>query len=130
MSTKKRKSDTDLPGRLPKGTRLGSYLVDETRTMERERRLHEQQGHRQLAKVHARDHQEEQQSDLEGELQESMMQHPNLDTQRFDGLPPIGTEERRKFDKEIEKQKDAKELRLGLTHTPKFSTAPKPRGPG
>ncbi len=112
-----------------------SYLVDETRTMERERRLQEQQGHKHLAKVHAREHNEhDRENSLEGELQNDIMQHPWLDGQHYDGVdpnlnpePPLNTEARREFDNERREQEKEKQLRLG--NMPKFSTAPKPQGP-
>ncbi len=127
MDKNKDTSDTGLPDRIPTGRRRsGSYLVDETTSMDRQRRLLEQQGERKLADVKARERFEEQSSsDMGDEVQEKRLQHPNLDSQYWDGVPPPGTEERRKFDKEIEKQKDEKQLRLGLM--PKFSTAPTPR---
>ena len=90
MSTKTRQVSTVPPDRLPTGTRKGSYLVDETGTMERERRLDEQKGHRKFARVNEREHREEQQISTapEGDLQNSILQHPALDSQRFDGVDP------------------------------------------
>jgi hypothetical protein len=110
-----------------------SYLVEETITMERERRLQEQQGHRQLAKVHAREHHEQHlQSSLSGELQNDILQHPWLDSQRNDGVdpnlnpePPLNTEARREYDNERREQEKEKQLRLG--NMPKFN--PRPEGP-
>jgi ssDNA-binding Zn-finger/Zn-ribbon topoisomerase 1 len=115
-----------------------SILIDETETMERERRLAEQAGHRKRARVHAREHHERQevrqQQGLEGELQNNILQHPALNTQRFDGIDPsvnpepaLNTEARREFDNERREQEKEKQLRLG--NMPKFSTAPKPQGP-
>ena len=104
--------------------------------MAREQRLAEQLGHRRLAKLHAREHKEEQehQAAPEGELQNSILQHPILDNQRFDGVdpnlnpePPLNTEARREYDNEKREQEMEKQLRLG--NMPKFSTAPKPQGP-
>jgi len=103
--------------------------------MERERRINEQQGHRQLARVHAREHSEQlQQSGPEGELQNNILQHPELDNQRFDGIdpnlnpePPLNSEARREYDNERREQEMEKQLRLG--NMPKMSTAPKPQGP-
>ncbi|KTD48617.1 putative Smr domain protein [Legionella rubrilucens] len=120
---------------LPEVKRSGSYLADETGSMERKRRLMEQEGHRQLARVHAREHPDEQPSNApEGELQNSIQQHPWLDAQRFDGIdpnlnpePPLNTEARREFDNERREQEMEKQLRLG--NMPKFTTAPKPQGP-
>lgn len=130
------KNSTDLPPRLPVGTkREGSYLVAETKSMERTRRIEEQKGERRLASVKEREHStEEIKSSPEGELQNSMLQHPELDSQRFDGVdpnlnpePPLNTEARKEYDKEKEKQQQEKQLRLG--NMPKFSTAPTPKGP-
>lgn len=136
MSTKKRVSSIDLPTRLPPGGREGSLLITETKSMERKRRLAEQQGHRQLAPVKAREHsdQEPQNNNPEGELQNNILQHPELNSQRFDGVdpnlnpePPLNTEARREFDNEKREQEQEKQLRLG--NMPKFSSAPKPAGP-
>jgi hypothetical protein len=138
MSEKFEQPDIDLPGRLPrgKGKRSDSILPDETENMDRNRRQQEQQGHRRLAKVHAREHheREEQKAALEGELQNSILQHPDLNNQRFDGVdpnlnpePPLNTEARREYDNEKREQEMEKQLRLG--NMPKFSTAPKPQGP-
>lgn len=112
-----------------------SYLVDETRTMERERRLQEQQGHRHHARVHAREHSEhEHRAAPEGELQNNILQNPWLDSQRFDGVdpnlnpePPLNTEARREYDNQRREQEMEKQLRLG--NMPKMGTAPKPQGP-
>ena len=128
MSDKRRKSS-------------GSILADETRTMERQRRQAEQDGHRKRARVHARVHQEEQQqqsASLEGALQNDILQNPWLDSQRFDGIdpnlnpePPLNSEARREYDNERREQNREKQERLehSLVNAPKFSTAPRPRGP-
>ncbi len=113
-----------------------SYLVDETPGMDRARRLAEQDGHRRLAKVHAREHADlsAQQPAPEGELQNNILQNPWLDSQRFDGVdnnlnptPPLNTEARREFDNERQQQEMEKQLRLG--NMPTISTAPRPEGP-
>ena len=129
--------DMDAPERNPTGKRKrsSSYLVDETSSMERKRRLVEQKGHRQFTRVNAREHPEEEvKAAPEGELQNSILQHPELDNQRFDGIdpnlnpePPLNTEARREFDNERREQEMEKQLRLG--NMPKFSSAPKPQGP-
>lgn len=124
-----------LPTRLPIGGRGGSLLVAESVSMERKRREAEQQGHRQLGKVHAREHSEQEPDNApEGELQNNILQHPELDSQRFDGIdpnlnpePPLNTEARREYDNEKREQEKEKQLRLG--NMPKFTTAPKPAGP-
>ena len=130
--------DEGLPGRLPgrKGKGASSYLVEDSGTMMRQQREIEQQGHRRLAKVNARDHEKENEDTPapEGELQNSILQHPYLDKQQYDGVdpnvspePPLNTKARRDFDNERREQAQEKQLRLG--NMPKFSTAPKPQGP-
>ena len=123
--------------RLPTGTkRSTSFLIAETKAMERSRRLAEQQGEQKLASVKARDHSNEDQiqQGLEGEVQNNILQHPELDSQRFDGIdpslnpePPLNSEARREYDNEKREQEKEKQLRLG--NMPKFTTAPTPRGP-
>lgn len=135
MREKKKQNDGELPDSLPKGKPKGSYLVEESRSMERQRRLIEQQGHRQLGRVNAREHPDEQHAAApEGDLQNNILQHPELDNQRFDGIdpnlnpePPLNTEARTKYDNERREQEMEKQLRLG--NMPKMSTAPKPQGP-
>lgn len=114
-----------------------SILVDETETMERARRLAEQEGHRKRAKVHAREHAEREatkQMALEGELQNDILQHPALNSQRYDGVDPnlnpepaLNSEARREYDNEKREQEKEKQLKLG--NMPQFTTAPKPPGP-
>lgn len=136
MRTRKRVSTTRLPTRMPPGGREGTLLKAESKSMERKRREMEQQGHRKLARVNAREHSEEteQTSAPEGELQNNILQHPELDSQRFDGIdpnlnpePPLNTEARREYDNEKREQEKEKQLRLG--NMPKFGTAPTPQGP-
>lgn len=136
MSTKNRDKHGGFSRRLPPGGRDGSFLVSETKSMERSRRLAEQQGHRQLGPVKAREHSDNEamQSSPEGEFQNNILQHPELDNQRYDGTdphlnpePPLNTEARREFDNERRDQEQEKQLRLG--NMPKFSSAPTPRGP-
>lgn len=125
----------DLPDALPSGAKKTSYLSDDTESMARARRLVEQEGHRRLARVNAREHKEPDQSPApEGELQNSIQQHPYLAAQRFDGIdpnlnpePPLNTDARREFDNERREQEKEKQLKLG--NMPKFSTAPKPGPP-
>lgn len=127
---------TGLPVRLPSGGRDGSFLAAETKSMERKRREMEQQGHRQFAQVKAREHSEEERpnNNPEGELQNNILQHPELNSQRFDGVdpnlnpePPLNSEARREYDNEKRNQEQEKQLRLG--NMPKFNSAPTPRGP-
>lgn len=126
--------DVVLPTKRGRGN--GSILIAETKAMERNRRLMEQQGERKLASVKAREHsnEEQQQQSPEGELQNNILQHPALDSQRFDGVdpnlnpePPLNTEARREYDNEKREQEKEKQLRLG--NMPKFRTDPTPRGP-
>lgn len=114
-----------------------SILVDDTETMDRERRLAEQDGHRRHARVNAREHHEREAQrgqSLEAHYENNILQHPALNNQRFDGIDPnvnpepaLNTEARREFDNERREQEMEKQLRLG--NMPKFSTAPKPQGP-
>ncbi len=113
-----------------------SMLVEETESMERERRNQEQKGHQRVARVNQRNHaeREAQKQAPEGELQNSIMQNPWLDSQRFDGVdpnlnpePPLNTEARREYDNQRREQEMEKQLRLG--NMPKMGTAPKPQGP-
>jgi hypothetical protein len=118
-----------------------SILGDETATMERKRRLIEQDGHRKFARVYAREHNEEtqqQSASVEGALQNDILQNPWLDSQRFDGIdpnlnpePPLNSEARREYDNERREQEKEKQERLEntLVNAPKYSTAPRPRGP-
>lgn len=119
--------------RLPKRKRGDSFLVEETWSMERKRRAIEQDGHRRIARVNAKERSEEEPSmSPEGELQNNILQHPWLDSPRFDGIdpalnpePPLNSEARREYDNERREQEMEKQLRLG--NMPKMSTAPKPR---
>jgi len=100
--------------------------------MERKRRAVEQDGHRKLARVHSKERGDEPEVAPEGELQNNILQHPWLDSPRFDGIdpglnpePPLNTDARREYDNERREQEMEKQLRLG--NMPKMSTAPKPR---
>lgn len=113
-----------------------SILVDETETMDRSRREAEQEGHRRLARVNAREHhvREEQRQQLQESAQNDILQHPALNNQRYDGVDPnvnpepaLNTDARREFDNERREQEMEKQLRLG--NMPQFTTAPKPHGP-
>ncbi len=131
MSIKKRALHTDLPDPLTSKAGKTSLLVEETKSMERRRRVAEQQGHRSLGSVKARDHTEERPAAAqEGELQNDILQHPALNNQRFDGIdpnlnpaPPLNTDARREFDNERREQEKEKQLRLGIV--PDFLPAPK-----
>ena len=128
--------DISLPdaGRaVPKGKEKASYLVDETMSMERQRRLKEQQGHRRLGRVNAREHGSEDNRPRGNALEagnEGPLQHPDLNTPRFDGVDQtlnpeyLSPEARREFDNQKRQQDMEKQLRLG--NMPKFNSAPKP----
>jgi hypothetical protein len=126
--------DVVHPAQQGRGNK-NSILITETKAMERSRRLMEQQGERKLASVKAREHSnEDQQPSPEGELQNNILQHPALDSQRFDGIDPnlnpepsLNTDARREYDNEKREQEKEKQLRLG--NMPKFGTAPTPHGP-
>jgi hypothetical protein len=135
MSIRKRPITIDVDERRPPKRSRGSssILIAETKLMERARRLAEQQGERKLAAVKARDHGNEEplQQSPEGELQNSILQHPELDSQRFDGVdpnlnpePPLNSEARREFDNEKREQEKEKQLRLG--NMPQFRSDPRP----
>lgn len=113
-----------------------SYLSDETKAMRQKQRYLEQQGHRKFASVNARDPAlDEPVSGVEGELQNSILQHPYLDRQIYDGTdsnlnpePPLNTDARREFDNKRREQKMEKQHRLNLDYMPKFNSTPKPPG--
>ncbi len=127
--------------RLPTGDSSGrkrkaSFLVEETKSMERKRRLQEQDGERRFARVNARAHADTEVSGnyLEEAAENGMLQHPELDNQRFDGIDPsvnpapgLNDKARMEFDNERRNQEQEKQLRLG--NMPKFNKAPTPRGP-
>lgn len=131
--------DTNLPTGLPsqKAKAQSSFLAAETKAMERQRRLMEQEGERKIARVHAREHSNEQATpgnELEEAAQNGMQQHPYLDNPRFDGIdpnvnpePPLNSTARKDFDNQRREQEMEKQLRLG--NMPKFNKAPTPRGP-
>lgn len=133
--SKKRKISNFNSGTRGNVDPKASFLATETKSMDRARRLLEQDGERRLASVKARTHSEEDmKNSLEGELQNTLLQHPELDSQRFDGIdpnlnpePPLNTDARREYDNEKREQEMEKQLRLG--HMPKLNTAPKPSGP-
>lgn len=117
--------------------RTDSYLANDTDSMERQRRINEQEGHRRYARVHAREHANldgvNSDNSLEGQAQNNILQNPWLNSQRFDGIdpnlnpePPLNSEARREFDNERREQEMEKQLRLG--NVPRVSPAPKPQG--
>lgn len=132
MSTEDRITKYGSGRRFPGGKGAVSMLAEETTSMDRRRREAEQEGHRKLARVNAREHSEETvQQAPEGELQNDILQHPNLDSQRFDGCDPsvnpapaLNTDARTKYDNERREQEMEKQHRLGLTNMPKFNPRP------
>lgn len=117
----------------PGSTSNDSFLVEETTSMDRNRRLMEQEGHRRVSRVNAREHSESLQANgPENDAQNTILQNPWLNSQRFDGVdpnlnpePPLNSDAKREFDNERRDQSQEKQLRLG--NMPKFSTAPKPQ---
>ncbi|CDZ77641.1 hypothetical protein BN59_01925 [Legionella massiliensis] len=134
MSKKRGIIEIDSSTRPPKRQRGESYLVDETFQMEMDRREKEQKGHSQYAKVNAVEHQEPLQSAPEGELQNNIKQHPDLDSQLNDGAAPnesrepdLNTEARTEYDNAKREQNLELQKRLGLA--PKMGSAPEPKPP-
>lgn len=109
-----------------------SYLAAETQSMENARRKIEQQGERQLARVHALEHPDEPVQGNEEGYENTMLEHPELDSQRLDGvdntvIPQLTDRDaRREYDNEKNKQQAEKQLKLGLAFQPKPSSAPRP----
>ncbi|WED42320.1 hypothetical protein [Legionella cardiaca] len=128
--TKKPESIVFPPVWPPQKEGAGSILLEETKSMERQRRIAEQQQHSKLAKVHAREHNEEAPSASPEEAAENgMLQHPYLDSQRNDGIdpnlnpePPLNSQARMEYDNERREQEMEKQLRLG--NMPKMRTDP------
>ncbi|MCX7115865.1 MAG: hypothetical protein NTW08_08180 [Gammaproteobacteria bacterium] len=135
---------------LPVGTKRNkdddsSYLVDETTSMDRNRREMEQQGLRVLlqARVNERDHamdEPEQAAGMGQDFGSDLRNHPLLDSQLLDGIegknpadPNLDPAAQRKIKSKQEDQKRDKELRLEkknelqYANTPRFN--PKPGGP-
>lgn len=124
-------------GRGGKGKRepLDSYLADDTDLMQREQRLLEQEGHRRhkQVKVRARERSVSPFAVApEGELQNNILQHPKLNSQRLDGTdtnlnpePPLNSEARREYDNAKRDQQLEQQLRLN--NMPQFSSTPKLR---
>jgi hypothetical protein len=124
-----------------------SILVEETKSMERARRLKEQQGLRALiqARVLAREHPDSPAQEFGEGYESEMLQHPLLDGQHLDGVdnnpadPSLSPQAVEKHKEIQRKQKAEKQLKLELnpayqnrltnnpTFTPRFS--PKPGGP-
>lgn len=112
-----------------------SYLAEDTKSIELNRHSIEEEWLKQLAKVNAKEHSESSLSAApEGQLQNSIPQHPWLATQRFDGIDPdlnpepsSNPEAEQEFDVARNEQKLEQQLRLN--NVPQYSTAPKPKGP-
>ncbi|CEK09812.1 hypothetical protein [Legionella hackeliae] len=128
-----KKPDSTAVSSWPPHSKEGerSILFEETRSMERQRRIAEQQQHSKLARVNAREHGDEDNAPRSPEeaMENGIMQHPYLDSQRNDGIdpglnpePPLSTDARREYDNERREQEMEKQLRLG--NMPKFRTDP------
>ncbi len=133
MSEKNRRSVIDIAAGEPERKRQRTSLAQETKSMERRRRLNEQDRERQFGSVKAREHRDNEPTPGE-ELGSSMKQHAFLNSQRFDGTdsnlnpePPLNTDARREFDNKQREQQLEKQLRLG--NMPRMGTAPTPQGP-
>ncbi len=131
MATDKSQSDKRAPVRLPTESRPPSYLSQENPFMAAQRREQEQEGHRHYAKVNARARQLNDQPAPEGELQNNIRAHPELDKQLYDGVdtnlnpePPLNSDARREYDNAQREQQLDKQLRLG--NMPKMGSSPKP----
>lgn len=119
---------TERSGRIKKS---GSFLVDETEHMKREQRQMVQAVERQrYGKVHERDHEERLRASQESELQNDILQHPELDNQANDGIdpdvnpaPPLNTEARREYDKQLQLQNELKK-QLDPNYAPNFNPSP------
>lgn len=121
-----------------------AILKENSGSMEWERRLEEQQGHRYHLQVHVKEAKEikdnEDNATLEGELQNGINQHPWLDKQIFDGAdpdvspaPPLNSDARREYDNKQREQELEKQLRLENqlqnTNQPSYQSSPRPKGP-
>lgn len=114
-------------GRIKKS---GSFLADDTDHMKREQRQMVQTVERQrYGKVHERDHEERLRASQEGDLQNDILNHPELDDQAHDGdpdvnpAPPLNTEARREYDKQLQLQNELKK-QLDPNYAPKFNPSP------
>lgn len=134
MDRKNTKPSTTTPNRLPRAGRKGeSMLVEETKSMDRKRRIEEQAGHRKFALVRARAHAEKENHapDADEVYENQVLQHPRLDSQVYDGEnidSNASPEARRKFENERREQEKEKQYRLGLQHSPKFQPPTPGRG--
>ena len=120
-----------------------SNLKQETGFMERERRLEEQQGHRYHLQVQVKEAREyvEENAAPEGEPQNDISGHPEFENRQdldgadppVDSLPAMNTDARREYENQRREQEMEKQLRLENqlqnTNQPRFSSAPRPRGP-
>lgn len=119
--------------RTPYSKETDSYLQEESKKMQNQRREIEQKGERQFARVNVQEHSDEElQHEAGDELQSDLLQHPWFQGQRFDGIddntpePALNSSARKDFDNARREQEMEKQLRLGLAPGPKFSSTPKP----
>ncbi len=125
---------TDLPEAGELAGEGPSMLVDETKSMENNRRIKEQEGHRQYAKVNQRERHDHEQSQG-NELTAGPKEHPLLGkSQRFDGIdnnlnpaPPLNDLARKEYDNAQREQQAEREHRLGLGQEIGNKNRPKPR---
>ncbi len=115
------------------GEGFTSYLIEENEYMGYERRGLEQKVEAQLARVEERRKPQRKNNDGPG-VQESIKQHPLLDSQRFDGIDPnlnpapFGNQEAMiEFENERREQEMEKQLRLGNMPKMGRSNTPEPR---
>lgn len=118
---------------MAKKPKQSGILVAETRVMYNDQREEEQQGHRRFARVNANERLDEEpkHAAAEGEFQNDIPQHPDLNTPQYDGIddlnvnpiPALNTEARKKYD-ELQLQK---QLKYQLEHGLRPNTAPTPR---
>lgn len=124
---------TDLPDAGELTVAGQSMLVEETKSMENNRRLKEQEGHRQYAKVNQRERHDNQQS-AGNQLTSGPKEHPLLgQSQRFDGIdnnlnpaPPLNDGARMEYDNAQREQQAEREHRLQLGQKLGHKNTPKP----
>lgn len=110
-----------------------SFLSDETVKMEHERRQMEQDGIRRSLglTVIAREHAAEVSSNPEQAPENGMLQHPDLDSQLFDGIDPnvnpnpvFNPLSEVEYENQQREQELKKQHKLDLNYNPKFNPKP------
>lgn len=120
---------------LPSNKGDDTYLSADSKKMMRQQRMLEQQGHRHLARVNAREHPDEprESSGLEAGM-EGLQGHPYLDRQIFDGAdpnlsanPPNDPKAREEWRQERENDlQNRLERQHKLGHQPRSTPTPRP----